>query len=168
MKVSLVWLGLAVMVSCGRKAPPAEAPLTIPEEPPSVSASPAASAEAEATDDEPTPLTPDECRSQAGEVLTDKGDGSLRRHGCPSGRPRLGSVRVGIEGGLCCGITPVAATPSPSQQPSGKRAPCHTDQQCNQDESVSALWGKCTPLGVCECNPGFELNPMGRCQKHVE
>lgn len=55
-----------------------------------------------------------------------------------------------------------------SAEPAGKRAPCANDQSCNDDESVSALWGKCTPLGTCECAPGFELNPRGRCQKPVK
>jgi hypothetical protein len=43
----------------------------------------------------------------------------------------------------------------------GKRAPCKlgADQLCNDDPSVSALWGRCTELGVCECNPGFERSP---------
>jgi hypothetical protein len=110
-----------------------------------------------------TSLTMDECRSRPGEVLTDKGDGSLYRDGCPDGRKELGKVRVGLENGLCCAPAPQAAPPS--SPPLGKRAPCQTDQSCNEDESVSALWGKCTPLGVCECKPGFELNPKGRCQK---
>ncbi|HTV18937.1 MAG TPA: hypothetical protein VMG12_09710 [Polyangiaceae bacterium] len=48
--------------------------------------------------------------------------------------------------------TPVAA-------PHGKRAPCSTDQSCNDDPSVSALWGRCTEMGVCECNEGFERSP---------
>lgn len=107
-------------------------------------------------------LTMDECRSRPGEVLTDKGDGSLHAHGCPDGRQELGKVRVGLENGLCCAP---ASSPAPSAPASGKRAPCATDQSCNDDESVSALWGKCTALGVCECKAGFELNPRGRCQK---
>ena len=111
-----------------------------------------------------TTLTMDECRSRPGEVLTDKGDGSLHRNGCPDGRQELGKVRVGVENGLCCAPAAAAATPPPGP-PSGKRAPCTTDQACNEDESVSSLWGKCTPLGVCECKAGFELNPKGRCQK---
>ena len=111
------------------------------------------------TADSPT-LTMDECRSRPGEVLTDKGDGALHAHGCPDGRRELGKVKVGIENGLCC-----APAPTPSGPIAGKRAPCANDQSCNDDESVSALWGKCTPLGVCECKPGFELNPRGRCQK---
>ena len=61
---------------------------------------------------------------------------------------------------------PPAATAGPP--PSGKRAPCNSDQSCNDDETVSALWGKCTALGTCECRAGFELNPRGRCQKAVE
>ncbi|HWA75479.1 MAG TPA: hypothetical protein VG937_24255 [Polyangiaceae bacterium] len=87
----------------------------------------------------------------------------------------------------CAGEAPPPAappsTPSPSAsvepeappptstgvtaKPAGKRAPCQlgADQQCNEDPSVSALWGRCTELGVCECKPGFELNPKGRCQK---
>jgi hypothetical protein len=111
-----------------------------------------------------TTLTMDECRSRPGEVLTDKGDGALHRNGCPDGRQELGKVRVGVENGLCC--APAASAPAPPPaSPAGKRAPCTTDQACNEDESVSSLWGKCTPLGVCECKPGFELNPKGRCQK---
>jgi hypothetical protein len=58
-----------------------------------------------------------------------------------------------------------AAEPPP---PSVKRPPCSSDQTCNDDETINALWGKCTPLGVCECMPGFELNPRGRCQKPVK
>jgi hypothetical protein len=103
-------------------------------------------------------LTMVECRSRPGDVLTDKGDGSLHAHGCPDGRQELGKVKVGIENGLCC-------APAPSAPPAGKRAPCANDQSCNDDESVSSLWGKCTPLGACECKPGFELNPRGRCGK---
>jgi hypothetical protein len=105
----------------------------------------------------------DECRSQPGEVLTDKGDGALHAHGCPDGRKELGKVKVGIENGLCC--APPAASSTSGSPPAGKRAPCANDQSCNDDESVSALWGTCTPQGVCECKPGFELNPRGRCQK---
>jgi hypothetical protein len=114
------------------------------------------------TAESPT-LTMDECRSRPGEVLTDKGDGALHRDGCPDGRQELGKVRVGVESGLCC--APAAAATAPAAPPLGKRAPCQSDQSCNEDESVSALWGKCTALGVCECKPGFELNPKGRCQK---
>ncbi len=64
--------------------------------------------------------------------------------------------------------TPESA-PAPSAEsaphPSGKRAPCTfgQDQTCNADPKVSALWGKCLETGVCECQPGFELNPMGSC-----
>jgi hypothetical protein len=59
--------------------------------------------------------------------------------------------------------------PPPSAAPAaGKRSPCVNDQGCNDDESVSALWGKCTPLGTCECTAGFELNPRGRCQKAMK
>ena len=43
--------------------------------------------------------------------------------------------------------------------PRGKRAPCTTDQSCNDDPAVSALWGHCTQLGVCECKEGFEKSP---------
>lgn len=57
-----------------------------------------------------------------------------------------------------------SATPAPA----GKRAACASDQSCNDDESVSALWGKCTALGTCECVAGFELNPRGRCQKAIK
>jgi hypothetical protein len=68
------------------------------------------------------------------------------------------------------GATPPAEAPSDSvvssesapavAAPHGKRAPCGSDQACNDDPSVSALWGRCTDLGVCECNDGFERNPV--------
>jgi hypothetical protein len=165
-------LALGLLVGCGRGAPASPESESAPL--------PALSAVAEETKtptSDPAPesaqsptLSMDECRSQPGEVLTDKGDGALHAHGCPDGRKQLGKVRVGIENGLCC--APAAAAVSPPAAPAagsaGKRAPCTTDQACNDDESISALWGKCTPLGVCECKPGFELNPRGRCQKAVK
>jgi hypothetical protein len=53
---------------------------------------------------------------------------------------------------------PAAAPTEPSRS---KRAPCTlgVDQSCNEDPAVSALWGRCTELGVCECKPGFERSP---------
>jgi hypothetical protein len=113
-------------------------------------------------------LSLDECRSQPGEVVTDRGDGSLHDQGCPGGRRELGRVRVGIQTGLCCAPAPVATPPAPvggNSDPKGP--PCSTDQSCNDDESISSLWGTCTALGVCECRPGFELNLRGRCQRAV-
>jgi hypothetical protein len=58
-----------------------------------------------------------------------------------------------------------APTAESAPHPGGKRAPCTfgQDQTCNSDPKVSALWGKCLETGVCECQPGFELNPMGSC-----
>ncbi len=55
---------------------------------------------------------------------------------------------------------PGPAAPN-EEKPHGKRAPCTlgADQSCNDDPSVSALWGRCTELGVCECNAGFERSP---------
>jgi hypothetical protein len=57
-------------------------------------------------------------------------------------------------------VTEPAAPP-----PSGKRPPCKLgeDQACNDDPKVSALWGRCTEAGTCECNEGFQLTPWGRC-----
>jgi hypothetical protein len=55
-----------------------------------------------------------------------------------------------------------ASPPEPSQPiaaPHGKRAPCSSDQSCNENPAVSALWGRCTEMGICECNPGFERSP---------
>ena len=152
---------LLLVLGCGPRTQPESAPLpalsAVADETKTPTTDPAPGTAASST------LTMDECRSRPGEVLTDKGDGSLHAKGCPDGRQQLGTVRVGLENGLCC--APAAASSSPSAPPAGKRAPCATDQACNDDESVSALWGKCTPLGVCECKPGFELNPRGRCQK---
>jgi hypothetical protein len=161
-----------LIVGCGQSARPAEtsgeplpAPSSVVEETKTPTTDPAPGTAASST------LTLDECRSRPGEVLTDKGDGALHEQGCPDGRRELGKVKVGVENGLCCApaatATP-AAPAAPGAPPAGKRAPCATDQSCNDDESVSALWGKCTPLGVCECKPGFELNPRGRCQKAVK
>lgn len=64
------------------------------------------------------------------------------------------------------GASPEAEGEAPAAAAAGKRAPCTlgADQTCNDDERISALWGRCTELGVCECSPGFELNPRGRCQ----
>jgi hypothetical protein len=47
----------------------------------------------------------------------------------------------------------------PVAAPHGKRAPCSSDQSCNEDPAVSALWGVCTEMGVCECSEGFERSP---------
>lgn len=56
--------------------------------------------------------------------------------------------------------------PSSTEAPAGKRPPCTlgADQTCNADPSVSSLWGRCTELGVCECQSGFVVDPLGRCQ----
>ena len=66
-------------------------------------------------------------------------------------------------------LTPGAApepAPGTPRAPRGKRVPCTlgADQSCNEDPKVSALWGHCTELGVCECKPGFELAPTGYCK----
>ena len=48
-----------------------------------------------------------------------------------------------------------------SEKPAAKAPACTfgADQTCNEDKSVSTLWGYCTSLGVCECNHGFEVSP---------
>jgi hypothetical protein len=71
----------------------------------------------------------------------------------------------------CGGQAASAEAPSSSveapapPQTSGKRPPCKLgeDQACNDDPKVSALWGRCTEAGACECNAGFALTPWGRC-----
>src|SRR5690349_24588207 len=74
-------------------------------------------------------LTMDECRSQPGEVVTDRGDGSLHEQGCPQGRRELGRVRVGVETGLCCAPAPTSTPPAPVGSSSNpKRPPCASDQ----------------------------------------
>lgn len=59
---------------------------------------------------------------------------------------------------------PQAPTSPPAA--SGKRVPCvfGQDQTCNGDPSISALWGKCTESGTCECNTGFVLAASGYCE----
>jgi hypothetical protein len=70
---------------------------------------------------------------------------------------------ISAAGALSLSACSSASTPSSEAPavaaPHGKRAPCSSDQACNDDPSVSALWGRCTELGVCECNEGFERNP---------
>lgn len=39
---------------------------------------------------------------------------------------------------------------------------CVTDQDCNEDKTVSALWGSCFH-GLCMCNEGFTVQPKGLC-----
>lgn len=56
----------------------------------------------------------------------------------------------------------------PVAAPHGKRAPCSTDQSCNEDPAVSALWGRCTEMGVCECHEGFERSPTSDLCRPVE
>jgi len=86
-------------------------------------------------------------------------------------------VCVALAGAACGQKAPDSPVPSSNAEappapapdspvPSGKRAPCTlgADQTCNDDPAVSALWGRCTELGVCACQPGFVLNPRGRCQ----
>ena len=73
-----------------------------------------------------------------------------------------------VPGPPATAIAPPPPPASAAPPAAGKRAPCANDQSCNDDETVSALWGKCTPLGTCECVAGFELNPRGRCQKAVK
>ena len=60
--------------------------------------------------------------------------------------------------------------PAPAHAPSGKRAPCTfgADQTCNEDPRVSAIWGRCTEQGTCECNAGFELAPSGYCRSQPQ
>ena len=158
----VTWLSALAVVACGRPEPAtSSAPI------PALSA---VAEEGQPADSDPNRpvLTFDECRSQPGEVLTDRGDGSIYQKGCPDGRRELGRVKVGFEGGICCAPAAAALTPSPTSPSSdAKRPPCTTDQSCNEEEAVSALWGSCTALGVCECKPGFELNARGRCQRPV-
>jgi hypothetical protein len=75
--------------------------------------------------------------------------------------PALISGAVGLT--ACSGAQNGPATaesePPPAAAPQGKRAPCSTDQSCNEDPAVSALWGRCTEMGICECNTGFERSP---------
>ncbi len=167
MRASSLVLSICFL-ACGREAPATageDKPLPAPEQLAEETTTPSGDAAPDSA--QSTTLTIDECRSRPGEVLTDKGDGALHAQGCPDGRQQLGRVKVGLENGLCCAPAS-AAPPAPAGGPTAKQAPCTSDQACNEDPAVSALWGKCTPLGVCECKPGFELSPRGRCQKAVQ
>jgi hypothetical protein len=86
------------------------------------------------------PQTPEEAAPEPTEVTAPRVEAT----------PESGSLPVS-------GAAPESA--SPPGAPQGKRAPCTTDQSCNDDTSVSALWGRCSPLGVCECKEGFERSP---------
>lgn len=40
------------------------------------------------------------------------------------------------------------------------------DQTCNDDPTISSLWGRCTEQLTCECKAGLEINPeTGRCRR---
>jgi hypothetical protein len=50
----------------------------------------------------------------------------------------------------------------------GAPPPCTpgADQTCNDDPTISSLWGMCAPPGDCLCKDGFSVNPTtGRCRK---
>ena len=52
----------------------------------------------------------------------------------------------------------------PAQKPAANQPACTfgADQTCNEDKSVSTLWGYCTSGRICECNHGFEVSPSTR------
>jgi hypothetical protein len=87
--------------------------------------------------------------------------------GCASGSGASHANGSGVGPGQSPESEVDGALPEPA---AGKRAPCTlgADQTCNADERVSALWGRCTELGVCECAAGFVLNPGGRCQPQAQ
>ena len=79
---------------------------------------------------------------------------------CSSATPPAAAAEAAPEGGASTEAASEGASPAPPvAAPHGKRAPCSTDQSCNEDPAVSALWGVCTEMGVCECNEGFERSP---------
>jgi len=41
---------------------------------------------------------------------------------------------------------------------------CYDDPGCNEDATVSSLWGACFG-GLCICNPGYTVQPSGKCGK---
>lgn len=47
-------------------------------------------------------VSPEDCEADGGFLRWDPGDGSVHRDGCPSGADLVGTVPVGIEGGICC------------------------------------------------------------------
>ena len=48
------------------------------------------------------PITQEECEDREGQVIADPGDGSSYRNGCPNGKEQIATLRLGIEGGICC------------------------------------------------------------------
>ena len=63
--------------------------------------------------------------------------------------------------------SPEASTESPAAPAAshGKLAACTTDQSCNADPAISALWGTCeAETGKCSCREGAKLDPISeRC-----
>ena len=47
-------------------------------------------------------LTVDECEAAGGKPHADPGDGSSFRNGCPGSQEMIGTLKLGIEGGICC------------------------------------------------------------------
>ena len=160
---------LLVSAACSQPtAPPAAEPVApLPSAEPA--AAPVGTAVGAGTEPSRT-FTPEACQAEGGQVFTDPGDGSLRAKGCPEGRATLGNVRVGLEGGLCCGAAATSEPPTgpaaTSGPPQGKRAPCTfgADQTCNADPTVSSIHGRCTELGTCVCKAPAVLTPGGSCR----
>jgi hypothetical protein len=76
--------------------------------------------------------------------------------------PRAPEASAASDSTVCpCAAAAPPANAPPVPAPEGKRAPCTygADQTCNDDPTISSLWGTCTQFGVCECKPGFELSP---------
>jgi hypothetical protein len=80
---------------------------------------------------------------------------------CSSAGTPAAPSAVPPDGASATPETPEPAATEAAEPPRSKRAPCTlgADQSCNDDPAVSALWGRCTELGVCECKPGFERSP---------
>lgn len=86
--------------------------------------------------------TPAQCSAIGGVALTDPGDGSLLRAGCPARTQLLGNVSGYIEGGLCC-----------ERKACGARAgnTCAADEYCAYEPS--GICGTADAESTCQPRP---------------
>jgi hypothetical protein len=82
---------------------------------------------------------------------------------CPGPAAPAGAGVSSYEARECAGCsaschTFAACVPVPATSPV-----CSKDYECNEDPTISAIRGTCEK-GACVCDPGFPLQPSGKCR----
>lgn len=89
--MKLVLSIVLVLAACGSKKPT--------DAPTNTETAPTTEGSAAGSDTAASPMTPEACTGQGGEVRGDIGDGKVA---CAAGETTLGRVNQGIEGAICC------------------------------------------------------------------